>query len=393
MKTATIDGVARIMLFCILLLSFTKVNPYLPDIPEPLYYGGFVAALLWMVFRGGFVFSYTWFPFLIAIFLSIWVNDIPASFQVGFRTIAFLSVTFLIGPFLVNPMLVVWRRLLFVHSLTFIRWLVIFSFFFWLIGWDLMYGKSGFVGFTSQSMLLGLLSGICFICSLYRFYLSSKFSERYQEAGIAIVSFMILILASSRSALGSAMVAAAFFYSRIYRHHVMRLGRLMFTVLCLAVLTSGFWWVHTERLRSKMEYGEKKGSVTSSRDILWDDRMEEFKAYPVFGVGFATMNKESASKGLKQGYETIEPGSSWLFLLSSMGLLGFLSFSIPFSRILYLLFRKESVGINGYFLGSLLTLFMFHMIFEGYIIASGAYHCFFLWLLLSECNKIVNQNN
>ena len=89
----------------------------------------------------------------------------------------------------------------------------------------------------------------------------------------------------------------------------------------------------------------------------------------------------------------VEPGSGWLFLLSSMGLVGFLSFFIPFTYSMYSLFRRESVGLNGYFLGSLLFLFFFHLFFEGYLMASGAYLCFFLWLLLSECNKLVNTNN
>lgn len=211
MKTATIDGLARIMLLCIFLLSFTKVVPYLPEIPDPIYYGSFMVTLLWTIFRGGFVFSYTWLPFLIAIFLSILVNDIPAYYQVGFRLIAFLAVTFVVGPFLVNPMLVVWRRLLFIHSLTFIRWMVILSFLVWIIRPELVQGKSGFEGFANQSMLLGALSGISFIYSLYRFYQSSKFLDRYLEVGIALISLLIMILAGSRSALGSTMVATAFF--------------------------------------------------------------------------------------------------------------------------------------------------------------------------------------
>ena len=57
MRTSTVDGIARIMLLCLLLMSFTKVVPYLPVIPDPVYYGVFVASLLWMVFRGGFIFS------------------------------------------------------------------------------------------------------------------------------------------------------------------------------------------------------------------------------------------------------------------------------------------------------------------------------------------------
>lgn len=389
MKIGTIDGITCFMLFCVFLMSITKMVFKLPIIPEAVYYGTFAATLLWMVFKGGFTFSYTWLPFLIAIFLSVLVNDLPADYQVGFRIIAFLSLTFVVGPFIMNPLMVVCRRLLFIHTLTFIRWLVILSFLAWIINPNLVYRDNDFEGFACYSMMIGLLSGISFIYSLYRFNLPSNTFSRYLEVGIAVASLGILVLAGSRSALGSSMLAAAFFYSRLYRHHMLRLGRVLFTVLCLAVLTSGFWWSYTEALRTKMENSEKAGSVTSSRDILWEDRINEFKAFPFFGVGFATINMDYAKIGMKGG-GSIEPGSSWLFLLSSMGLAGFLSFSIPFSRILYLLFAKDSVGVNGYFLGSLLFLFLFHMIFEGYIIASGAYPCFFLWLLLSECNKIVN---
>lgn len=396
MKSKAIDGLAYVLLFCVLLSSFTRVIPHLPYVPDVAYYGSFAATLLWMVFRGGLTFSYIWVPFLAAIFLSVLVNDIPAYFQVEFRIVAFLAVTFVVGPFLLNPMLDVWKRLLFVHSLTFIRWIVILSFLCKMIGLDIVQGNSGFEGFASQSMLLGPLAGISFIYSLYRFYLYPGFIARYWEAGVTVASFLVVILAGSRAALGSSMLAFAFFYSRLYRHQVMRLGRVLFTVLCLAVLTSGIWWSYTERVREKMEYGEKNGSMTKSRDRLWESRMAEFKAFPVFGVGFASVSMKPPKGTLKtknSNSGTLEPGSSWLFLLSSMGMVGFLSFFIPFFRILYLLFMKESVGLNGYFLGSLLFLFLFHLFFEGYIIASGAYLCFFLWLLLSECSKIVNINN
>lgn len=95
----------------------------------------------------------------------------------------------------------------------------------------------------------------------------------------------------------------------------------------LAVLTAGIWWPYTERIRSKMEGGKIAGSLTRSRDDLWDARMTEFKGFPIFGVGFATVKPDYA-KTNKVNLETgtIEPGSSWLFLLSSMGITGFLAF-------------------------------------------------------------------
>ena len=287
--------------------------------------------------------------------------------------------------------MVTWRRLLFVYALAAIRWIVVISFFGWVFRLPFVHGYSGFRGLTNQSMLLGPLAGISMVYSLYRFYLSSTFGERYKEIGIAVISLVVLLLAGSRSALASSVMAAAFFYSRIYRHRVERLARLVFMLAILAVLTAGIWWPYTERIRSKMEGGKIAGSLTGSRDDLWEARMTEFKGFPVFGVGFATVRPDYA-KTNKVNLETgtVEPGSSWLFLLSSMGITGFLAFFIPYLSLMYRMFQRESVGINGHFLGSLLFLFFFHLFFEGYIVSSGAYLCFFLWLLLSECNKVIN---
>ena len=395
MTIGRIDSISRILLFCILLVSLTKAIPFLPVVPDTIYYGSLLGALIWLILREGLMLSYTYLPFLIAIILSVWVNEIPAYFRVWFRVMAFASVVLAIGPFFVNPVMIAWRRLLFVYTLTAIRWIVLASFIGWACRLRYVHGYSGFQGFTNQSMLIGPFGGISFIYSVYRYYLSSTVFDRYKEMGIAIVSIVVLLLAGSRSALGATFLAAVFLYSRIYRHHITRLGRILLTVLCLSVLTSGIWWPYTERLRSKMDSSKKSGSLTLTRNGLWQDRIREFKAFPVFGVGFSTVNMEyvRAEDKVNQKSGMVEPGSGWLFLLSSMGLVGFLSFFIPFTYSMYSLFRRESVGLNGYFLGSLLFLFFFHLFFEGYLMASGAYLCFFLWLLLSECNKLVNTNN
>lgn len=392
MIVGRLDCITRIMLPGILLLSLTKVLPWIPSIPDVVYYGSFWGVFIWFVLRGGAKIQYTYLPFLITIFLSIGVNDIPAFFKVWFRVLAFISVIVAIGPFCVNPAMLVWRRLLFIYSLTAIRWIVIASFVAWACGWSYVYGYSGFSGFTYQSMILGPLGGISLLYSLYRFYVSTKYFGRYEEIAFIVISTIVLLLAASRSALGATLLAVTFFYSRVYRHQITKLGKIGFTVLFVAVLTSAIWWPYTERLRSKMDGGKKSGSLTNTRDNLWEDRLEEFNAFPVFGVGFATVNLDyiQTENKVNQTSGTIEPGSGWLFLLSSMGLVGFISFFVPFVHLIYFFFRRESVGLNGYFLGSLLFLFLFHLFFEGYLIASGAYLCFFLWLLLSECYRTIN---
>ena len=381
------------MLFGVLLMSMAKVIPFLPSVPDAVYYGGFVGIAIWGMLHGSISVAYAYLPFVIVMFISIWVNEIPAFFRVWFRLIAFLALLFAVGPLLVSPQMTAGRRLLFTYLLMAIRLIVFASFLGWFCGLSFVYGYSGFRGVTNQSMLLGPLAGITCIYSLYRFYISSRQVDRYKEMGMVVLSVIILLLAGSRSALGSTVLAAAFFYSRIYRHHITRLWKLLFAFVCVAVLTSAIWWPYTERLRSKMEGGRNSGSITGSRDALWDDRVAEFKAFPVFGVGFATVNLEYAQTKKKVNMEsgTVEPGSGWLFILSSMGLAGFLSFFIPYIYTLYRLFQKEE--INGYLLGALLFFFFFHLYFEGYPLASGSFLCLFLWLLLSECTKLISKNS
>ena len=393
MRTDRLDFIAYALFPYVLLITLTKVIPFLPSLPNAVYYSGFISIFVWLMLRGSLAISYKYFLFLLAALISIWVNDIPVFFNVWFRFVAFLSLILAVGPLVVSPFLTEWRRLAFTYTLVLIRWIVLASFLGWLFRLDFVHGYSGFKGVTNQSMLLGPLSGISLIYSLYRYYLQSGPGSRYKEIAMVLLSAVVLLLAGSRSALASSMLGAAFFYTRVYRHHLTRLWRIFFTVLCLAVLTSAIWWPYTERLRDKMTSSKKTGSLTSSRDNLWDDRMREFKAFPVFGVGFATVNMEYITTKNKVNEEsgTVEPGSGWLFLLSSMGVVGFLSFFIPYTHTLYLLFRRETIGLNGYFLGALLFLFFFHLYFEGYLISAGGYLCFFLWLLLSECDRITNK--
>lgn len=164
-------------------------------------------------------------------------------------------------------------------------------------------------------------------------------------------------------------------------------------ILLLAVSTSALWWPYTERLRQKTETSRKNGGTVASREGIWQDRIDDLPPtlclvwdFPVLILDYIqsehTINRHTG---------TIEPGTSWLFLLSSMGLYGFLSFFLPFAYGIYILFKELDTGLKGGLLSSMMILFSVHMLIEGYITASRAYLCFLLWLSLSEANKFYNQ--
>lgn len=385
----------KIFFWALLLVSLTKcVNRFLV-LPDVIYYSIYLGCFIWLLFRGGMIANKKYLFFVSATFFSIWLNDIPAFFQAPFRLFAFLSIAFMVGPFFTNDRLTSMRRLLFIRTLQILRWVVILSFILKLVAPALVMDYSGFSGLTSQSMLLSPLAGIGVLYSLYRFHLSETRVEHYKESAYLCICFLVLLLSGSRGALAATIVGGAFFYIRLYRHHIGALLQFGLFILLLAVSTSALWWPYTERLRQKVESSRDNGGTVSSRERLWQDRIDEFAAFPIFGVGFASYNLDyiQSEHSINRQTGTVEPGSSWLFLLSSLGLYGFLSFLVPFAYTTYILYKDRDTGLNGGLLCSIMILFSVHMLVEGYIVSSGAYLCFLLWLSLSECEQIVRQTN
>lgn len=385
----------KILFRIILLASLTKcVNRFL-ILPDVIYYSICLGCFCWLLFRGGMIANKKYLFFISAAVLSIWLNDIPVVFQPYLRLFAFFSLVFMVGPFFVNERLNRIRRLLFVRTLQIQRWIILLSLILKFIAPGQVINHSGFCGLTVQSMLLSPLAGICLLYSLYRFHLSENRFERYKESAYLCICFLVLLLSGSRGSLAATIVAAAIFYIRLYRHQMGKLLQTGLFILLLAVSTSALWWPYTERLRQKTESSRKNGGTVASRERIWQDRIDEFSAFPIFGVGFASYNLDyiQSEHTINRQTGTIEPGTSWLFLLSSLGLYGFLSFLLPFGYNVYILFKDPDTGFNGGLLCSVMILFAVHMLIEGYIMASGAYLCFLLWLSLSECERIVWQTN
>lgn len=374
----------------VLFITLTHAVNTTLKIPDMVYYGSFAVLFIWLLVRGRRqTLTWLYLPFILAVFCSLGMNEIPSLFRPGTRAVAFLALACTVGPFFRNTLFDRFRRVLFIRTYTVLRWLVILSFLGYLSGLPYFLDWTGnFCGLFNHSMLLGPLSGLIVLYSFYRMYAADNLFSKQLEGGLLFLSALVLILSGSRSALGACLVGVVFFHCKLYRLRPMLLLRVGLVSLLFLAATSTIWWSYTERLRDKMEYGEEQGSVTASRDDIWRDRLAEFKAYPFFGVGFSSYNLEISRGMFNKESGTVEPGSSWLFLLSSMGLMGCCSFLWPVSKQAIALFRMDTNPLNAAFLGSTLFLFLAHMFFEGYVVSSGAYLCFFLWLTLSECNVL-----
>ncbi|MDP2455208.1 MULTISPECIES: hypothetical protein [unclassified Kaistella] len=94
------------------------------------------------------------------------------------------------------------------------------------------------------------------------------------------------------------------------------------------------------------------------------------------------MTDNDFSIGFDSDSGKVEPGSSWLALLSMTGIAGFILIVFIFLSALIYLFKNKNDYIISGILGSLLLFFMIHMSAEGYILAAGSLLFFYIWLLL-----------
>jgi O-antigen ligase len=134
----------------------------------------------------------------------------------------------------------------------------------------------------------------------------------------------------------------------------------------------------THRLQGKHTVREETG-VFDSRSVKWNARIDEFKKSPICGVGFAAVDingKDFSARSDKH----VEPGNSWLAVLSMTGLMGMIPFLIIIYRtckVVVKLPRDKKVFYSG-----MLSFVLIHMMAEGYILSAGSFLCAITWLII-----------
>lgn len=128
----------------------------------------------------------------------------------------------------------------------------------------------------------------------------------------------------------------------------------------------------TEVLRSK--------STRDTRTWLWDARLQEFKESPVVGIGFArTRYGRISTEG-----DYIEPGSSYLAILSMTGLAGGIGWFVLFGAFgaAYVRDAASVPKLDRLLIAAVAAFFGVHLAFEGYIYAPGSLIglIFYAWL-------------
>jgi len=368
-----------------------SIFPMIFHIPTVLFqvsiYGSML--LVALLFLKGIHIEWRFFLFIIVAALSLVVNEVEAKYSAPFRLGLLILLVSTLGPLVVNPYLLRFRDGLletFFKSFMLIGGI---SFIYWVVGLPNM-GRGHFTGLMNQSMMLAPLASIGGLYAFHRFIEEPKGRKKMIFLTFFIFSAFDVILAASRTALIAFSLGFSIFlfFNKFKFRGVVLLGLIVGTIF----LASGM----DDEMNTPQEnsiLGEMLSRGTkNTRETLWEDRINEFKSSPIFGVGFASQSNVLADKtGEKMGGR-IEPGSTYLMVLSMTGLLGAFVLLFFFFRMAINRDFWYRVAIKERFKLATFIFFAVHFIAEGYIYSSGSLLAAIFWLLVGATYPYKGMN-
>ena len=360
-----------------------------------LYYGIPLLIFFILSHKGETTFDFSILVFVFICFVSILTSQAEKYFYQYERFLGFVVILVCLSSLFKNGALVNFRLSLFTYVFYLLIAVTIISFIGSISGFYVIEDiRGGLIGASRHSMSLGTFAGLTLIFSLKQIIDHSQtVLKKYVWVAILIISILTIFISGARSALISAIIGSLFFLVKYFRNDKKRLFNVLMATVFILIATSSFWLAYTTVMDSKMNRDNTETSLTSSRDGLWNDRINEFISSPLLGVGFGSIDVSiSKDTPFNKITGTLEPGSSWLFLLSSTGLFGFFSFLfLLISKMIRIYTVKNDDSFNSFILG-ILIFFTIHMFAEGYLLSCGELTFCLFWLTIGINYRKENYN-
>lgn len=335
--------------------------------------------------RKGFLLFLLYIPFEILI-----SNPAPV-FQSWQRYILFTIVIVAVSPLLQNNKFRCFRfnclkyfiiAIVILSSLSFLCFFLGINYFknkYGVIDYHVV--ASGFGGLFSHSMLLGPISAIGTCTCVWLTYLSKKHKIIYIILALSCAGSTLF--SASRSAVAGALfgcIIIIYFYNRSKSKAI----RNLIILAMIGVLSMPLWEGALNGINTKNKGNVELGEY-GSRTHKFNARISEIEDNPILGIGFSAIDPNGDDY-----YDTstgvIEPGSSWLGILSMIGIIG-LMFVVYFIINAFLILKSSSIFYAPLLMGYL-GFFIEHLIFEGYIFAGGSVLCFLFWLIVGVATDL-----
>lgn len=388
----------KILYIAITIIILSLIIGFLPYNPIA-YYIVLILLILYSIYYTKYINT---FPFLLIFFcaISIILNSPPSFFKSWQRLGLFSLVIGTTFPIFQSKQYFILRYQIFNYLIATCSIIGSTSVFCYILGINYMtkyYGfnnisinTSGiFSGLTRHSMMLGIVSAIGLVHLIFLFTKRGFSKKRKILIGISsFLCFCSILLSASRISLVSAVIGILVILYLRYQSNTIRLIKICIISLSALAITYPMYDQFATPMLEKQKNNIEAGSTFNSRQDRWGHRIDEFKSSPIFGIGFATIDSTYTSE-YNSNLGIVEPGSSWLAVLSMTGLTGaILIISIAFNslKVLYKKYKENNIDDIVLIIG-LLSMFFIHLIAEGYIYAGGSFLCFLFWLTLGIGNS------
>lgn len=378
----------------------TIVGPTARIFNTYVYYAAMTAFFVFNIGGKGFNFNATYVLLILGAVASLAVNDVPAVFNAWQRLAFFILMSLPISPMISNDKFCANRM----KALNFMLWLsagigiaCLFCYFFdvnyminFFTGENSVNDAGWFGGITVHSMLMGPVSALG--ATFMTWYSTCKhFSSKrnkYIVYGAIFACMASAMLSASRGSTAAAIIGSAVVYILRNGKSGSRMTSSLIGLLFVGMVAQPLMTPFTDMVKQKQSENIEAGSTFYSRETKWENRLDEFMSNPLIGIGFCTVGVETddyAQNGI------VETGTSWLAVLSMLGLLGAISIWIlvfkPMVRI-YKRMNRTDVLFFGLF-----SVFLLHMATEGYIFAGGNFMFFYFWLFVGSIHAYLKNPN
>lgn len=234
-------------------------------------------------------------------------------------------------------------------------------------------GRGVFFGLMGHTMLLAPVSALAAI-DLFS-------TRRYKQSKVHMLLIALCVITCIGAGSRGAVVGLTFGILMHVAHR--REGLYVVGLAAVALVVVSFIQLNrAEKIGNNLGgsvYAELANKGTNNtRSHLWQARIDEYKDSPVTGVGFQQQRIFRAETEEK----FLEPGSSYLAVLSMTGTIGAIGFVVLCCSIFNSLFSSASAIPDSHrdLLRGWMAFFCVHFVIEGYIFACGSLLCYLFWL-------------
>jgi hypothetical protein len=382
----------RLAMLSALLIAAYAIRVTIPSVwiypvaPQLINFSGF-AVLIFAFFH---LFSKSSGHFNVFAMLLLFSLAVTSLFSViletaVIRTILWGLVFIVTGPFFTSLKATTFRNYLWKHSQNLVIGITLLSFI-----WNSLhlhqYGK-GAAGVTLHCMLLGALAGLATVFSF------NKTLSRFRfNLFVFVTSALTCLMSGSRAAVLAAGVGCVVVLVMKCRGLMFRSIAFVGVIMVAFVIWSASGLGDSDNDTINASSGAfspytiellHKGK-TNTRQQLWANRIEEFMEYPVSGVGIGVDTfklRENAFAG-----NVIEPGSSYLAVLSMTGVSGAMGLLLLLGNLISRVLKRSHLIPKTDLVqtASVGAFWAVHAVAEGWIFAGGSLLCLLFWIWVGK---------